>query len=355
MNKSLESTLLNHTKPQGACCDSKNKLRALVENLPDLVAIVDRQGAVQFTNRSWGNGEGSLQQGGRGIEFVAPEFREACRQTLDRAFEIASPQSIQVQDVFGHWWLGRAVPMAADGDADHAIVICADVTHERLATEAVAKEQRLLRHLLELHERERRLTAYEIHDGFAQQLAGALFRLQGFREAHDRDPAAAWRAFDSGLCLIGRALDEMRRMISGLQPPILEEAGVVEAIEYLVCERRPSGGPSIEFVHEVDFHRLAPPLEIAIFRIVQESLQNACRHSGSEKVRVELVQRGDHLHIAVRDWGAGFSTQDVDEQRFGLRGIRERVRLIDGRIMIESAKDQGTQIIVDLPLADCVV
>ncbi len=326
MNESLNSMALYGRQSQKAWGDSDSVLGTLIDNLPDVVAIVDRSGAVQFANRSWQGADESAATDPLGIEFVAPEYREACRHTLDQTFETSLPQSIQLQDVFGHWWLGRAVPIAAGGEAACAILIGTDITQERLATEAVAKEQKLLRHLLELHERERRLTAYEIHDGFAQQLAGALFRLQGFRESQNRDPARAWGDFDSGLRLVGRALDETRRLISRLQPPILEESGVVDAIEYLVCERRSADGPEIEFVHDVAFDRLTPPLEIAAFRIVQEAMQNACQHSGSSKIRIELVQRDDCLRIVIRDWGTGFSTEKIDEQRFGLRGIRERAQ-----------------------------
>ncbi len=88
------------------------------------------------------------------------------------------------------------------------MVICTNVTQERLATEAIKKEQQLLRRLLDLHERERQLIAYEIHDGFAQQLAGALFRLQGFRETLARNPAEAWKGFDSA---VATALPRHRR------------------------------------------------------------------------------------------------------------------------------------------------
>ena len=92
-------------------------------------------------------------------------------------------------------------------------------------------------------------------------------------------------------------------------------------------------------------------MENAIFRIVQESLNNACRHSRSDRIRVALARRGDRICIDVRDWGVGFDPSAVAEQRFGLQGIRERVRLLDGRVAIESAPAQGTHISVELPLA----
>ncbi len=111
------------------------------------------------------------------------------------------------------------------------------------------------------------------------------------------------------------------------------------------------GGPEIEFEHDMAGERLPPPLENAIFRIVQESLNNACRHSRSDKIRVSLARRDNRICIDVRDWGVGFDPSAVEEQRFGLQGIRERVRLLEGSVAIESAPGEGTHIAVELPLA----
>ena len=332
--------------------ESESKLRSLFENLPDLVVTIDRNAHVHFVNRSTPQIDREMLLGADGFSFIAPEHQKVCHNALNQAFATGQPQTAELQDIFGHWWSSRLVPLDMQGDNDLAMMICADITQERLATEAVNKEQRLLRQLLELHERERRLIAYEIHDGFAQQLTGALFRMQAFREMQSHKAEKAWENFDSALLLISRAIDETRRLISGLRPPILDESGIVEAVEYLICEHERRGGPKIEFVRDVAFERLAPPLESAIFRIVQESLQNACRHSRSDTIRVDLTQRGNRIHVDVRDWGVGFSPETVEEQRFGLQGIRERVRLLDGHVVIESALGKGTHIAVDLPFVD---
>ena len=336
-----------------ALSESESKLRSLFDNLPDVVATVDRDAAIYFVNCGAPGMDRDSLQNMCGFSLVAPEYQQMCRGTLHKAFDTGLPQTAEFQDIFGSWWSVRAVLLAEEGGGEpRAIVICTDVTQKRLATEAIGKEQRLLRRLLELHERERRLTAYEIHDGFAQQLTGALFRLQSFRQTHACDSADNWDDFDSAMRLVTRAIEEARRLISGLRPPILDESGVIRAIEYLVCEHETDDGPRIEFVPHVAFDRLAPPLESAIFRIVQESLQNACQHSRSDRVRVELTQSGDRVHVDVRDWGVGFSTDAVEEQRFGLQGIRERTRLLNGRVVIESAPGKGTHISVELPLVN---
>jgi beta-phosphoglucomutase len=271
---------------------------------------------------------------------------------LEQAFATALPQSMEVQDIFGSWWLCRLAPMAEVGGIQCVMAICTDVTQERLATHNIKKEQRLLRRLLELHEQERQLIAYDIHDGFAQQLAGALFRLQGFRETFARNPSEAWKAFDSAAQLISIAIDETRRLISGLRPPVLDEFGIVAAVENLAYEHNKAAGPRIEFDHNMSDERLPRPIENAIFRIVQESLNNACRHSRSDRIRVALTRHDGRVCIDVRDWGTGFDPNAVEERRFGLQGIRERVRLLEGGMAIESAPGTGTHISVELPLTD---
>lgn len=229
----------------------------------------------------------------------------------------------------------------------------ADANRElRESKEELQNEQRLLRQLLNLHEKERKLVAYEIHDGLAQHLTGALLQFQSVGRLPEGCVPKASRGFDVGLRLLNDCINETRRLISGLRPPILDEEGIVAAIRYLISEHEKCGGPKIEFVHEFEVDRLAPVLETAIFRIVQETLTNACRYSQSKKVRVELVVRNGHIHVEVRDWGIGFDPSQIPEDHFGLQSIRERARLLGGQAVIDTSLDKGSQIMVELPLLE---
>jgi signal transduction histidine kinase len=89
-----------------------------------------------------------------------------------------------------------------------------------------------------------------------------------------------------------------------------------------------------------------------IYRIVQEGLTNARRHSHSDRILVSLKQRDNRLRIEIRDWGVGFDPQTVHENRFGLQGIRERARLLEGRCRIKSKPGKGTCIVVELPVTE---
>jgi PAS domain S-box-containing protein len=228
-----------------------------------------------------------------------------------------------------------------------------DVTKRRQAEEAVKEEQRHLRRLLEMHEQNRKLVAYEIHDGLVQSLVAARMLLEGAKHTIDNHGSDADKeSCQGGFQLLGNAVDQARVLMGGQRPLILDERGLLAAIEYLVHEGEKYSSAEILFTHDVKFERLAPPLETAVFRIVQECLTNARRHSQSEKIRVELAQTNGHIKLLVEDWGTGFSPDSVTSSCFGLEGVRERARLFGGKAKIDSTPGKGTRISVELPVVE---
>ena len=239
-----------------------------------------------------------------------------------------------------------------EGHVMYGLGMVEDITDRKDAEQRADREQQLLRQLLDLHERERKLIAYEIHDGLAQQLTGALFTFQALDQLREKNSPEAQRLFQTALQLLTDGIAETRRLISGLRPPILDESGVVVAIEYLVGDLEKRTGMEIDFAHDVRVHRLASPLENAIFRIAQEALTNATRYSQSPKIEVRLEQREQRIFLEVRDWGVGFQPDRIEDDHFGLRGIRERARLLGGNAEIESSPGKGTRVRVELPLVE---
>ena len=128
-----------------------------------------------------------------------------------------------------------------------------DITERNQAQEALAKERRTLRHLLQSSDHERQLLAYEIHDELAQYLAGAIMQFQTFDHLRDTKPRDAANAFHAGLTMLQQGHSEARRLISGVRPPILDEEGIVAAVAHLVNEERQQKGPKIEYLSQVDF------------------------------------------------------------------------------------------------------
>ncbi len=225
-----------------------------------------------------------------------------------------------------------------------------DITERKKAQEALEREFRTLKHLLQSSDHERQTIAYDIHDGLAQQIAAALMQFQMYEHGKDTMPDEAAQAHAAGMAVLRQSHVEVRRLISGVRPPILDESGIVAAIAHLVHDHALGQRLKTEFHSRVTFQRLAPVVENAIYRIVQEGLANAWKHSRSEKARVSLTQYGDCVRIQIRDWGIGFSPTAVPEGHFGLEGIRQRVRLLGGRFRIASAPQKGTRLVVKLPI-----
>jgi PAS domain S-box-containing protein len=338
--------------------DERQKFFALVENSEDFIGMLSPSGELLYLN-----------PGGRklvGLEDQHATKRLALAQLLaesgqQRFFDVVLPAVMSSgrwagEMQFRHRQSGELI------DVHHTIfqvrhpesgtplclaTITRDVSDRKRGEAALRREQEFLRRLLDLQERDRQLVAYEIHDGMVQDMTGALMHLEAFKHADDgplRD-----QEFERGSRLLREAVNEARRLISGLRPPVIDDLGVVAAVEYLINETR-AELPNVEYVHRTTFNRLVPPLESAIFRIVQEALSNVRKHSGSRRARVELIESGGTLKLSIRDWGCGFNPAKVSRERFGLQGIRQRARLLGTTATIESSPGKGALIAVDLPL-----
>jgi signal transduction histidine kinase len=228
-----------------------------------------------------------------------------------------------------------------------------EIAQRKQAEEAIQREQSVLRQLLEVYENHRQLVAYEIHDGVVQSITGALMNLEATLHCLPREAVAvAEKSFVPIMESLRAGLAEARRLMAGLRPALLDESGLLPAIQELVDQASKSEKVNIECSLQVEFDRLASPLESAVFRMVQEALTNACRYSRCRQIRVALTQHGETLRIEVQDEGVGFDPNKVDPSRFGLQGIRERARLFGGTAVIQSAPGRGTRITVELPIVE---
>jgi PAS domain S-box-containing protein len=319
-----------------------------VNSVPDLIAILDRDYQIVRVNQPMAEKLGCSPEQCIGLlcyecihgAKAPPAF---CPHTL--ALADGKEHAAEVhEDRLGGYFLVTTSPLRDDaGQVVGSVHVARDITEQK-------KTRDILRHLLEASDHERQLISYEIHDGLAQQLAGALMQLDAYDCLKGKNPAQAAWSYSLGVQMLRDGLAETRRLIGNLRPPQLEEGEIVSAIDDLVCEANKRCKIKIEFCSNVGQLKLAPMLENTVFRIVQEGLTNACHHSKSKRVKVELSQQDDHLRIEVRDWGVGFKVDRVDEGHFGLEGIHERAKVFGGRAVIKSAPRKGTDIVVELPL-----
>ncbi len=206
--------------------------------------------------------------------------------------------------------------------------------HQQLAI-----EQELLRQSIELQERDRMMIAYDIHDGIIQYTTGALMFLESYKG--QRKGSADAEQIEPVVSALRQAIADGRRVMNGIRPPLLDDAGVVAAIEYLASESR-IAATQIEVLIDEDFGRLTPEVETALYRIAQEALFNAVKHSGSGKIRISLSRVDKSVRLTIKDWGVGFDLGKVSRGVHGLSGIKERAKLLGGQSSIQSSPSEGT-------------
>jgi len=249
----------------------------------------------------------------------------------------------------GKWLRVRAAPTRdSGGKQTGAVAILRDDTERKKAEQALAAKQKFLHHLIATLDRDRQLTAFDLHDGVVQLMTGAMLRLEAYRGKQPNETVG--EDVTIATQLVRESIDEARQLIGGLSPPVIDDQGVVGAIAWLAENYCRDSQMRVDFAHHVQFTRLPALQESTIFRIVQEALHNARRHSGSKQAWVRLKQQDDNLHLEIRDEGKGFDVAAKHMTRFGLRGIEERSRLLGGLAQIETAPGQGTTIRVSLPI-----
>ncbi len=251
------------------------------------------------------------------------------------------------------WIVANAIVVRDEqGTACRLVGSHGDITDRKLAEEALERERQSLWRMLQASDHERQIISYEIHDGLAQYLTGAIMQFEISNRLREENPSEAVKTYDAGMLMVRESLAEARRLISAVRPPIIDENGIEMAISHLVHEQRRPGAPKIECSSNVQFKRLPSILENALYRIAQEALTNACKHSQSKKVTVTMTQEGQDVRLKVQDWGIGFDPEAVGTGHFGLEGIRQRVRLLGGRLTIESRLGSGTLVQVVVPVVE---
>ncbi len=328
---------------------------SLAHTIRDLVLFLSPGGEIREISRTGGGLQPEHVLGRSIYDFVPAVNHEPLRAALDDV--CATGRLAQLEVGFARrsgqtvWQSLRLGPVSLHGRMIGIVLVATDITPQKEALARLQHEETLLRDLLELQDRERRMVAYEIHDGFLQDVVGARMILQSVRPLLGGADVGALRRFDSAVSLLARAVNEGRRLISELRPMIIDEMGIVEAIEFLVGEEEAQGGMQITLLDRTQQQLLPPLLRSTLFRIVQEALRNARRHGQAEHVTIRLTQIGGHYFVLeIQDDGSGFDPDAVPADRYGLAGIRERAALFGGQATIESAPGRGTRITVKLAL-----
>ena len=351
-NKELTRQIAEREAAEISARRRKEIYHGIFESVADGLLLVDRDGTITDANRAacetYGYPVDELI-GREVVELICPEYRHLFAQVAEQIHSggTAHLEAANLRKDGSIIFIELRVTIFEFENTKKALCVVRDLTARKKAEQALEREQGHLRRLLEMLEHDRQLVAYEIHDGFVQSLVGARMLLD---MPHEQLAPNECERFEKAVDLLNRGIEEARRLISGQRPLILDERGLMAAIDHLVCERKIGNSQEIEYQDLVSFDRLAPPLETAVFRVVQEGLNNAERHSQSHKVRLRVTQEDERLCVEIRDWGVGFDPNCVGENCFGLEGLRERARIFGGTAEIDTSPGVGTTVTVEFPI-----
>lgn len=207
--------------------------------------------------------------------------------------------------------------------------------------------------MIQAYEQERLRLAREIHDGPAQVLANAIFGLEFFEQLLDRDPGAVKAQLAQVKKDLRNGLADVRRFIFDLRPPTLSEIGLFPSLAHYAADYQRQFRITVHARLTDQPHRLHESTEVAIFRIVQEALQNVRRHASASAVSLAGRVEGHSLVITIEDDGRGFDPSEVrgrQSRNFGLTSMRERAELIEADLRIDSSPGHGTRVTLRVPL-----
>jgi signal transduction histidine kinase len=226
-------------------------------------------------------------------------------------------------------------------------------TYASRAAVAVDLSQRIardaLRRVVDAQELERRRLARELHDETGQALTSILLGLKTLEETTEGDGSSG--AIGDLRELVVATLQDVRRLAVELRPKVLDDFGLVPALERLSETFAEQTGITVRFESGLGVERLPSEVETALYRIVQESLTNIVKHARAQTVSIAITRKPGAVAAVVEDDGQGFDPADVREGGFGLEGMRERVGLLDGRLQVESGEGVGTTLVAEVPIA----
>jgi two-component system sensor histidine kinase UhpB len=209
---------------------------------------------------------------------------------------------------------------------------------------------------LNAQEDERRRIARGLHDDTGQALSTLIIHLEHIESTLPAGNDELRARLASCRDISNRTLEELRKLVYGLRPTMLDDLGLVPAIRWYARSSLEGSGARLHLEETQEIGRLDPRLETALFRIAQEAVNNIVRHAQASEVRITLCLEEGDVCLRVADDGRGFDIDQISQQalpqrRLGLLGMRERVDLVGGRMRVDSGPGRGTRLEVRVPLA----
>ena len=332
--------------------ESEDRFRRMAEALPVAIWMSETDGQCSYVNQQWLQLTGTTfeQELGSGwLESVHPDDRAECVGTYTRAFDARDAflmeYRIRRPDGEPRWLLDSGMPRYGSDGVFHGFVGgCIDITDRKNAEQTLHDVNR---RLILAQEEERRRVARELHDHLSQQLALLAIDLQQISAAPPRNLDALREALHAAWGRTAEIASDVHAMSHKLHPSKLEALGLVATMR-AHCRDVSRQGLAVQFFERNIPDRLPSDISLCLFRVLEEAITNAARHSGAHEATV-TVDFDREIVLRVFDRGRGFSASRHASNGLGLVSMRERVEALGGRLTVTSQLDRGTIVEARVP------
>ncbi|NGP75348.1 PAS domain S-box protein [Balneolaceae bacterium YR4-1] len=250
------------------------------------------------------------------------------------------------------WQHGIGIPRVEEDGSILWDSVIFDITERKRLREQVFQS------VIEGEDRERKRIARELHDGIGQYLTAANMNLEAIKKDVKKLPEKRENQFVKGLSLLNESINEIRSISQNLMPKAIEDYGLVRAVEALIESFRDSTEIVFYFNSKIHEEELGERRKVNIYRIIQEAVQNAVKHSECSNVSIQLYQENEMIYLTVEDNGKGISSPNkgVGENHhgngLGIKSMRSRAKALSASLVLDSAPGKGSVISLGIPLTD---
>ena len=341
-------------RAEEALRESEERFRLIANTVPVAIWIADASKQCTYVNQRWLDLTGRPFEAALGTGWkdrIHPEDIERIWIGYATAFDRREPFQVEYR-VRGHdgeyrWVLANGVPRySGSGSFAGYIGSATDVTERKMVEEALS---RVGRRLIEAQEEERARLARELHDDINQRLFLLSMNLGLLMQSDAGSETERIRQIEQVRAEVIDLVKDVQSLSHRLHPPRLEYLGIAEAAAALCAEISRQQGIEVCFHAESVPEGVPRRIVVCLYRVLQEGLHNAIKHSDTSKVEVLLRGRAGQIELRIDDFGVGFDVEATQGCGLGLTSMRERVKAVNGQFFVRSKPERGTSILACVP------